>query len=92
VLLVTAPGISQLEQGEWSSTWYWSLTQHSAQRLFSEQFGAEHTHVRLFGNVFAATAFIQGVAASELQTRRFDTLDPLYPVIVAVRAQKGFAS
>jgi hypothetical protein len=41
-----------------------------------------------YGNVFAATAFLQGLAVEELDTRDLDALDHAYPVIVAVRATK----
>ncbi len=85
VLLVTLPGISQLEF-EWD--WYWSFTPLSASRLFSEVFGDSNVEVQQFGNVFAATVFLYGLAVEEVSTSDLDACDPKYPVIITVRAQK----
>ena len=89
VVLLTVPGISQLDRGEWNSTWSWSLTPYSARRLFSEFFAESQLQVSVFGNVFAATAFLQGVALEEIDREKLDELDAVYPVIVTVRAQRG---
>jgi hypothetical protein len=87
-VLVTAPGISQIDRGEWGSTWFWSFTPTAFQRLFGERFGSDAVMVEDYGNVFAATAFLQGLAVEELDTRELDALDHAYPVIVAARATK----
>lgn len=92
VLLLTAPGISQIERGEWRETWYWSLTPLAASRLFGEVFGEENVTVECHGNVYAATAFLQGACAEELSARKLDVVDPHYPVIVAVRARRSDAT
>ena len=44
--------------------------------------------VERYGNVFAATAFLQGLAVEELDTSDLDPIDQAYPVIVALRARK----
>jgi glycosyltransferase involved in cell wall biosynthesis/SAM-dependent methyltransferase len=89
VVLLTVPGITPLDRGEWSETWSWSLTPYSARRLFAECFAPHETLVSAYGNVFAATAFLQGVALEEVDTSKLDELDSAYPVIVAVRARKS---
>jgi SAM-dependent methyltransferase len=89
VVLLTVPGISQIDRRTWASTWFWSLTQWSADRLFSSVFGAENVHIECYGNVFAATAFLQGLAVEEVETAKLGITDEAYPVIVAVRAQKA---
>ena len=38
VVLVTAPGISQIDRGEWGNSWFWSFTTESLSRLFKECF------------------------------------------------------
>lgn len=87
VMLATVPGICPIAFGEWGDTWYWSLTELSARRLFGEVFGPENvTTVETFGNVFAATAFIQGVAVEEVRRSLLDVHDRCYPVVVCVRA------
>jgi glycosyltransferase involved in cell wall biosynthesis len=88
VVLVTAPGISQIDRGEWGSSWFWSFTTTSLQRLFAECFGPEAVLVEHHGNVFAATAFLQGLAVEEVDAAKLVPLDQAYPVIVAVRARK----
>ena len=46
VVLVTAPGISQIDRGEWGATWFWSFTTASLQRLFGGGFGPDGVLVR----------------------------------------------
>ena len=41
------------------------------------------------GNVFAATAFLQGIALEEVDPSKLYLLDQAYPVIVAVRARNS---
>lgn len=86
VALVTVPGISPIDANEWGASWCWSLTAHSARRLFEEAFGAGKVQVEAFGNVYAATAFLQGLAFEDVDRRKLDVRDPCYPVIVAIRA------
>lgn len=90
VVLVTAPGISQIDRGEWGSSWFWSFTTTSLRRLFEECFGRDGVLVEHHGNVFAATAFLQGVAVEDIDgvAAKLDPLDRAYPVIVGVRARK----
>ena len=88
VVLVTTPGISQIDRGEWKDTWFWSFTAASLRRLFVEVFDEPTVMIEQYGNVFAATAFLQGLAVEEVATADLDAFDDAYPVIVAVRARK----
>jgi glycosyltransferase involved in cell wall biosynthesis len=88
VLLLTVPGISQMDRGEWRDSWFWSLAPAAVTRLLGDRFGAEAVHVESHGNAFAATAFLQGLAVQEVDARKLDVQDPAYPVLVAARAQK----
>jgi glycosyltransferase involved in cell wall biosynthesis/ubiquinone/menaquinone biosynthesis C-methylase UbiE len=88
VLLATFPGISQIDSGEWGESWFWSFTVKSAQHLFREVFSEENVCVEAYGNVLSATAFLQGLAAEELNREELDHKDPQYPVTITVRAAK----
>jgi hypothetical protein len=44
--------------------------------------------IRADGNVFAATAFLQGAALEEVDRARLDIYDPAYPVIITLRVRK----
>ena len=88
VVLVTVPGISQIDRGEWGANWYWSFTRAALERLFTEAFGRDEVVVEHYGNVFAATAFLHGLALEEVDRRKLDPFDMSYPVVVAVRARK----
>ena len=88
-LLLTVPGISPIAGDRWGETWYWSLTALSLGRLLGEAFGAENVSVRAYGNVFAATAFLQGLAVEDLERSLLEPHDPRYPVIVAAAARRS---
>ncbi len=89
VLLCTVPGITQVSDPRWNSSWYWSLTGSGANRLFKDVFPADQVQVETFGNVLAATAFLQGLAEGELDRAELAFQDPEYPVTVAVRASSA---
>lgn len=88
VVLGTVPGITQTSTDQWAFSWYWGFTALSARRLFATRFPEELIDVRSCGNVLAATAFLQGLAAEELSTKELAVRDPAYPMLITVRAVK----
>ncbi len=88
VVLLTVPGITRIDRDEWGTSWYWSFTQHALTRLFSDTFGEESYTLDFHGNVFAATAFLHGLALEEVDQAKLAVVDPAYPVILGVRAVK----
>lgn len=88
VLLLTVPYINQLQQGEWGNTWYWGFTELAARRAFGEFFPAESVTVESHGNVLTAISFLEGLAMQELSRDELDCHDPLYQLLITVRAVK----
>jgi predicted ATP-grasp superfamily ATP-dependent carboligase len=88
ILLLTSPGISPVMCGEQGENWFWSLTASSARRLFEDAFGSANVEVQTYGNVFAATAFLQGLALEEVPKFKLDPVDETYPVIIGLKAKK----
>jgi glycosyltransferase involved in cell wall biosynthesis/SAM-dependent methyltransferase len=98
VLLVTVPAISRTEEGlhtprleqadRWRTSWYWNFTRTSLARLASEHFPPDHMKVESFGNVWAATAFLYGVAAEELSPEALSDYDPAFAVVVTLATRK----
>ena len=86
VALITVPGISPIDRGEWKSSWYWSLTDLALERLLSGPFKREKVTISTHGNLFAATAFLHGAAVQEVETAKLAHFDPAYPVTIAARA------
>ena len=86
VALVTIPGIGAAERGEFPQ--YWSFSELAAMRLFADVFGAENVEAEAFGNVYAATCFLQGLAIEEVERPWLDTYDARYPILVGVRARR----
>ena len=89
VLLVTAPGITKIsghEDGIWGE--WWHFTARSLRRLAEEPFGAGNVETRSYGNVLAATGFLYGLAASDLMPDEVAVHDPLYEVVIGLRAMK----
>ena len=89
VLLVTVPGLTKISPtedaayGEW-----WHYTARSLRRLGAEAFGDANVEVESYGNVLAATGFLYGLAASDLRPAELEAHDPLYEVVVGMRAVK----
>jgi SAM-dependent methyltransferase len=89
VLLATAPGITKISAvddelwGEW-----WHYTARSLRRLAAEAFGAENVEVESFGNVLTAAGFLYGLVPTDLRAEELEVEDPLYEVILGLRAVK----
>lgn len=88
IALITVPGISPIDRGEWKDSWHWSLTDLALAKLLSGPFEPGKVQVAVFGNLRAATAFLHGAAVEEVGRFRLDHFDPAYPVTVAARAQR----
>lgn len=89
VLLLTVPGITPIDRREWGASWYWSLTAAAVRRLFEPLFGSASISVESYGNVYAATSFLHGLAVEEVDRASLEPLDEAFPLIVALRAQKA---
>jgi len=89
-LLVTVPGITQIAtRSEWGPTWYWSFTNRGVQRMLEAHFPIQGIGCAVHGNVLAATAQLQGLAAAELSAHELADTDPDYQVIITARAVKA---
>jgi len=90
VLLATVPGLTKISQhedavyGEW-----WHYTARSVGRLAGEAFGEANVEVSSYGNVLSASAFLYGLAASDLEPAELDAHDALYEVVLGLRAVKA---
>jgi glycosyltransferase involved in cell wall biosynthesis len=93
VVLATVGGITPISRRD-MERWghYWSFTTLSARLLFEEAFPAGDVHADAFGNVLAATAFLQGLAAEELTPTELDYRDPDYEFLITVIAVKSPAA
>jgi SAM-dependent methyltransferase len=88
VLLMTSPGISQIDRDEWRDIWLWSFTQKSVVRMLSEFFEPKDIHTETYGNVMVATAFLYGLGLPEIEKAKMDVMDPHYQVIISAIATK----
>ena len=90
VLLATVSGISQIsryDMDRWGD--YWRFTTASVKCLFEPVFkgGIE---IEAFGNVLAATAFLQGLAVEDLPDRSLlDHRDPNFQSLITIVARKS---
>jgi SAM-dependent methyltransferase len=89
VALVSVPGISQISREDMEQTGdYWRFTGAAVRRLFADEFGGGAAEVDVLGNVLAATAFLQGIAAEELDEDDLLEADPQFQMLVTVRATR----
>ncbi len=88
VLLITCPGISQIDDPAWNTSWYWLFTSLSVSRLLEAVFPAGNIAVEARGNVLAATAFLHGLAAEELNPADLEYRDGPYEMVITARAVK----
>ena len=66
----------------------WTVAPHAARRLHEECRDLERVAVEQYGNVTLALAWIYRLPADDLTERELATVDPAYPVLVAVTASK----
>jgi SAM-dependent methyltransferase len=87
-LLATVPALSRCsrELMEYDS---WRLTPTGARRLFGDVFGNGNVESHGHGNAVLSAAFLMGVAAEEVGSRTLREHDPLFPLVVTVRARKA---
>lgn len=82
-MLITVPGISNIDYDEWGSNWMWSFTEASLRMAISKTFPNAQCLFEVHGNVYAASCFLYGVGLPEVKKEKLNFLDPHYPVIIA---------
>lgn len=88
-LLLTVPGISRIDPGEWKDHWLWSFTDTSVKRLMSETFNGSAVTVNTYGNVYAAAAFLYGMGLPEFRKDCLLHKDAGFQVIISATAVKA---
>lgn len=88
-LLLTVPGITQIDYGQWRDTWYWAFTGKSIFKLLATDFHPLDVRVQTYGNVLAAASFLYGMGKGERKKEQLDYNDPHYQVIIAAKAVKN---
>lgn len=89
VFLATMSGIARVspEDAEAYGDW-WRFTGQSAARLATEVFGACNVEIETYGNVLAAAAFLYGLGSDDLRPDELDAHDPMFEVVIGIRAVK----
>jgi SAM-dependent methyltransferase len=88
VLLATVPAVSKIDPNAGVERDFWRFTAASGRRLFATVFGEAQVDVRAYGNVLAAIGFLAGLAREDLSDAELDVQDGLFPVLIAIRAEK----
>jgi glycosyltransferase involved in cell wall biosynthesis len=91
VLLMTVPGITHIDQGEWKNNWLWAFTSASIKRMMAEVF-PQAPEIKTHGNVFIASAFLYGMGVNEVKKKQLDHHDPHYQVIITAKATKSVSA
>ena len=88
VLLATAPVVSRISGRLGPDGEYWRFTPGAAKLLVGDVFGPGQVEVGSAGNVLSAIAFLSGLAFEELSAEELTVNDPLFPLLVSIRAVK----
>ena len=89
VLLLMVGGISRIGRYDWQHYGsYWRFTSLSISRLLEECFLATNIKIETCGNVYAAIAFLEGLAVEELDRDKLEQRDLYYQVLITARAVK----
>ena len=86
-LLVTTAGVAKVGRRLGRDDWgeYWRHTGQGLAAQAEEFFPGAEAEIVTYGNVLAATAFLQGLASEELEAAELEYVDPDFEVIVAAR-------
>jgi SAM-dependent methyltransferase len=88
-LLLTVPGITAISREDMDRHGdFWRFTSASVRRSLLDFFDPDRIVVKAYGNVYAATAFLQGLAVEELDQEKLDFFDPDYEVLLGAMAGK----
>lgn len=88
-LLLTVPGISHIDQGEWRDYWLWSFTDTSIKKLMVDTFNGSTVDIKTYGNVYVAAAFLYGMGLPEFRKDFLFHHDASYQVIISAAAVKA---
>lgn len=88
-LLLTVPGISHIDKGEWRDYWLWSFTDASINKIMNETFGGAAIDIKTYGNVYVAAAFLYGMGLAEFRKEYLFYHDRSYQVIISAAAVKA---
>lgn len=92
VLLCTVPAAGRISyESPGLDGDYWRFTEASVRRLFADVLPVEAFQLTGFGNVLACSAFLYGLAPTELSVSELDAVDPFFPVVYGIRAVKPLA-
>lgn len=88
-LLLTVPGITPIDYGEWGKTWLWSFTGRVMEMILAESFLKKQLEIETYGNVYVASAFLYGMGLPEIEKKVLDFHDPNMQVIITAKAVKA---
>ena len=87
-LLVTVPGITRIDPGVGRVADRWRFTPHGLSDLLARRFQPDAITSTGYGDLHAATAFLYGLAAEEIQLPPGDKRTSDFPVVVCASAAR----
>jgi SAM-dependent methyltransferase len=88
-LLITVPGIVNIDHAEWGTSSYYTFTSHFMNKMAADVFSGDETDVQHYGNVFLAAAFLNGIGAPEIEQKYFEHHDLHYQILISARITKA---
>jgi SAM-dependent methyltransferase len=88
VVLLTVPGITNVDPGEWSPTWSYSFTPYALRQMFAEFLTDVEVDINSYGNVLTATAFLHGLSSADLNDEELQYHEIEYSIVHTARILK----
>lgn len=78
--------ISKYDYDRWGD--YWRFTDSGIKKDFEEVFGTNNIDVVSYGNLLTVVSELHGISAEELNKEEIFYNDPLYPMLICIKAKK----
>jgi SAM-dependent methyltransferase len=90
-LLLTVPGLANIDHSEWGSISYYNFTTNLMERVCKDIFPNDNSEVKHYGNILTVTAYLYGLGVPEINPKHFDIDDYHYQLTISTKIIKNLS-